>query len=197
MRAVKGSQVFLIGAGNSAGQAAVQLAEHAAHVTIVVRGTSLGASMSDYLVTKIGATPNIGTRFRTEVVGGHGDGRLEQLILHDRDRDTIETMAAAALFVLIGAEPRTEWLRDTIACNRQGYVLTGRDVPGNPGADRSARQPLYLETSLPGVFAAGDVRYRSVKRVASAVGEGAVAVQLIHEYLSDLATSAMFASGSR
>jgi thioredoxin reductase (NADPH) len=127
-------------------------------------------------------------RLRSEVVDGHGGGHLEGLTLRDRDRGATETVAAAALFVLIGAEPRTGWLRGTVACDRRGYVLTGRDlqVAGGPSVrPPSGRQPLFLETSLPGVFAAGDVRHRSVKRVASAVGEGAIAVQLIHEYLAE------------
>lgn len=121
-------------------------------------------------------------------VDGHGRGRLEALTLRDRDRGVTGTVAAAALFVLIGAEPRTEWLRGAVACDRQGYVLTGRDLMAAGGrATRwpAARPPLFLETSLPGVFAAGDVRHRSVKRVASAVGEGAIAVQLIHQYLAE------------
>jgi thioredoxin reductase (NADPH) len=170
----------------------VHLAEYAATVTILVRGAALGATMSDYLVKKIEATPNITVRMRTEVVDGHGRGRLEELTLRDRDRDTTETVAAAALFVLIGGEPRTDWLQGVVACDRQGYVLTGRDLPvddGQPPQWPAARPPLFLETSLPGVFAAGDVRHRSVKRVASAVGEGAIAVQLIHQYLAEPATA--------
>jgi len=187
-RAVQGQPVFVVGGGNSAGQAAVHLAEHAATVTILVRGRALNATMSDYLVTKIQSTPNITVRLGAELVDGHGHGRLEGLTVRDRDRDVTETVAAAALFVLIGAEPRTGWLQDTIACDEQGYVLTGQDLPR--GAEQphqwpAARPPLFLETSLPGVFAAGDVRHRSVKRVASAVGEGSIAVQLIHQYLAD------------
>jgi thioredoxin reductase (NADPH) len=191
-QAVAGQQVFVVGGGNSAGQAAVHLAEYAATVTILVRGAALGATMSDYLVKKIEATPNITVRMRTEVVDGHGRGRLEELTLRDRDRGTTETVAAAALFVLIGGEPRTDWLRGVVACDRQGYVLTGPDLPaddGQPPQWPAARPPLFLETSLPGVFAAGDVRHRSVKRVASAVGEGAIAVQLIHQYLAEPATA--------
>jgi thioredoxin reductase (NADPH) len=182
--------VYVVGGGNSAGQAAVHLAEHAATVTILVRGDTLTSTMSDYLITKIRATPNITVQLRTEVADGHGRGRLEGLTLRDRLRGTTETVAAAALFVLIGAEPHTDWLQDTIACDQQRYVLTGQDLSTNgaPSPDWPlARAPLYLETSLPGVFAAGDVRHRSVKRVASAVGEGAIAVQLIHQYLAELA----------
>jgi thioredoxin reductase (NADPH) len=183
-QAVQDQEVFVVGGGNSAGQAAVHLAERAATVTMLVRGHALGATMSDYLVQKIQATPNIVVRLRTEAVDGHGHGRLEALTLRDRDRGVIETVAAAALFVLIGAEPRTGWLRDAVACDQQGYVLTGRDLTA-AGGWPAARPPLFLETSLPGVFAAGDVRHRSVKRVASAVGEGAIAVQLIHQFLAE------------
>jgi thioredoxin reductase (NADPH) len=196
-QAVAGQQVFVVGGGNSAGQAAVHLAEYAATVTILVRGAALGATMSDYLVKKIEATPNITVRMRTQVVDGQGRGRLEELTLRDRDRGTTETVAAAALFVLIGGEPRTDWLQGVVACDRHGYVLTGRDLPaddGQPPQWPATRPPLFLETSLPGVFAAGDVRHRSVKRVASAVGEGAIAVQLIHQYLAEPATASGFSS---
>jgi thioredoxin reductase (NADPH) len=178
----------VVGGGNSAGQAAVHLAEHAATVTMLVRGPTLGATMSEYLVTKIQAIPNIAVRLRAEVVGGDGDGRLERLTVRDLDRDVSETLDAAALFVLIGAEPRTSWLQDTVARDEQGYVLTGQDLPRageQPNPWPAVRPPLFLETSVPGVFAAGDVRHRSVKRVASAVGEGAIAVQLIHQYLAE------------
>jgi thioredoxin reductase (NADPH) len=186
--AMQDREVFVVGGGNSAGQAAIHLAEHAASVTMLVRGDTLSATMSDYLVTKIQASPNISVRLRTEVVDGQGSGRLEGLTLRDRGSRATETVAAAALFVLIGAEPRTEWLRGTVACDQRGYLLTGRDLvaaSGQPTGWPPGRSPLFLETSLPGVFAAGDVRHRSVKRVASAVGEGAIAVQLIHEYLTE------------
>ena len=188
-QATQDQHVFVVGGGNSAGQAAVHLAEHAATVTMLVRGPALGATMSEYLVTKIQAIPNIAVRLRAEVVGGDGDGRLERLTVRDLDRDVSETLDAAALFVLIGAEPRTSWLQDTVARDEQGYVLTGQDLPRageQPNPWPVVRPPLFLETSLPGVFAAGDVRHRSVKRVASAVGEGAIAVQLIHQYLAEL-----------
>jgi thioredoxin reductase (NADPH) len=144
--------------------------------------------MSDYLIRKIQAIPDITVRLSAEVVDGHGEGHLEGLTVRDLDRDVTERVAAAALFVLIGAEPRTSWLRGTIACDPQGYVLTGDDLARDaeqPELRPAARPPLFLETSLRGVFAAGDVRHRSVKRVASAVGEGAIAVQLVHQHLAE------------
>jgi thioredoxin reductase (NADPH) len=186
--AMEGCAVFVTGAGNSAGQAAIHLAGHARSVTMLVRGNSLAATMSDYLVQKIEATPNISVALRTEAAGGHGTGQLEGLILRDNRSGATQTVPADALFVLIGADPRTGWLRATIACDQRGYVLTGRDLARAtaPAAGWPLqRAPLFLETSLPGVFAAGDVRHRSVKRVASAVGEGAIAVQLAHEYLAE------------
>jgi thioredoxin reductase (NADPH) len=153
---------------------------------MLVRGDSLARSMSDYLIREIEATASIVVRLHTKVTDGHGSGHLETLTLHDRLRDRTEQVPAAALFVLIGGEPRTQWLPETIQLAR-GYLLTGRDVVRD-GAHRSRwpldRAPLPLETSVPGVFAAGDVRYRSLKRVASAVGDGATVVRLAHEYLA-------------
>jgi thioredoxin reductase (NADPH) len=187
-RAMRGEHVFVIGAGNSAGQAAIHLSTYAASVTVVTIDERLGEFMSDYLVQKVRATPNIAVVLHTEVVDGHGRQRLEGLTLRDRHTEATRTVPASAVFVLIGAEPRTDWLDGVVERDERGYVLTGRDLlrdgrlpPGWP----LERPPLLLETSLPGVFAAGDVRYRSVKRVASAVGEGAIAVQLVHEYLAE------------
>jgi thioredoxin reductase (NADPH) len=182
-RAMEGEDVFVVGAGNSAGQAALHLARHAASVTLLVRGPDLSQRMADYLVREIEAAPNLAVRLRTRVVDGLGDRRLEGLRLATGD-GTAE-VAAAALFVMIGGEPRTEWLAGVERDDR-GYILTGHDLLGEGGPPPGwphARPPLLLETSVPGVFAAGDVRHRSVKRVASAVGEGAVAVQLVHQYL--------------
>jgi thioredoxin reductase (NADPH) len=183
-RAMKGQDVFVVGAGNSAGQAALDLAKHARAVTLLVRGDSYAESMSTYLVRAVESTPNLTVRRCTEVVGGGGDGHLEHLTLADRARDRVEEVPAAALFVMIGGEPHTEWLPEGIARDAQGFVVTGREVLDLPGIHwEQDRDPLPLETSMPGVFAAGDIRQGSIKRVASAVGEGATAVRLVHEHL--------------
>ena len=181
--AVAGEDVYVIGGANSAGQAALHLAKYAAQVTLLVRGASLEAGMSDYLVRQIDATPNIVVRLRTQVAGGRGEGRLHGLRLLDIDEQRTEDVPAAAVFVMIGAEPRTEWLADGPCVDRQGYILTGRDIPAP--AWSPARDPYPFETSRPGVFAAGDVRHGSVKRVAGAVGEGSVTVGSVHRFLAD------------
>jgi thioredoxin reductase (NADPH) len=187
-RAMEGEYVFVVGGGNSADQAAVHLAKWAATVTILVRGDGLAATMSDYLVREIDALPNVTVRPHTEAVGGQGRGRLEALTLRDNTDGTTQTVPATALFVMIGAEPRTEWLDGVVERDPRGYLLTGHDLLRDgrpPAAWPLARPPLLFETSVPGVFAAGDVRHRSVKRVASAVGAGAIVVQLVHEYLAE------------
>jgi thioredoxin reductase (NADPH) len=186
LRAMEGRDVFVVGAGNSAGQIALHLARYARQVTMLVRGDSLERSMSDYLIREIRATSTVTVRLRTEVTDGHGSDHLEALTLHDRQHDRAEQVPAAALFVVIGGEPRTRWLPETVQ-RQWGYVLTGRDVVrdgSHPSRWPLDRAPLPLETSLPGVFAAGDVRYRSIKRVASAVGDGATVVRVVHEYLA-------------
>jgi thioredoxin reductase (NADPH) len=176
--------VFIVGAGNSAGQAALHLAKYARAVTLLVRGESLAKSMSSYLVREIESIPNVAVRLRTEVVDGVGDGPLESIRLADSATDTVEEVSAAALFIMIGGEPHTAWLPDEIARDEQGYVITGRDLFEQPEARWDEdREPMPLETSMPGVFAAGDVRRGSIKRVASGVGEGATVVRLVHEYL--------------
>ena len=181
-----GDDVYIVGAANSAGQAALNLARFAKRVVLVVRGASLEASMSRYLIERIAATSTIEVRFRSEVVECAGDGHLETLTLRDRDTDVREEVAASWLFVFIGASPRSEWLgaciaRDAKACLVTGQELTARSYDGRWPLPRA---PYALETSVPGVFAAGDVRLDSMKRVASAVGEGAMSVYLVHRYLA-------------
>ncbi len=182
-RAMRDQDVFIVGAGNSAGQAALHLAKHARTVTLLVRGATLDASMSSYLVRAIESTGTIAVRLRTEVVNGGGEP-LEWITVANRATDVIERMRADALFVMIGGEPNTRWLPDAIARDAHGYVITGRDLlETDPTPWAYDREPLTLETSVPGVFAVGDVRFRSTKRVASAVGEGATVVRVAQEHL--------------
>ncbi|GGQ55755.1 FAD-dependent oxidoreductase [Couchioplanes azureus] len=181
-----GSDVYIIGGANSAGQAALFFSRYARSVTLLVRGDSLEASMSYYLIQQLDKIDNIRIRTRCEVVGARGDGRLEAITICDTKNGLTTTVECGYLFVFIGAEPRTDWLGDAVARDERGFVRTGPDLlrDGNrpPGWDRD-RDPFYLECSVPGIFAAGDVRASSVKRVASAVGEGAMAVTLVHRYL--------------
>jgi len=181
--ALKDQDIFIVGAGNSAGQAATYFAKSARSVTLLARADTLATSMSDYLIKELESTTRLQVRLHTEVAAARGEQRLRQLVLRDRRTGQEEVVPAAALFVMIGAIPHTDWLPGSIARDRHGYILTGRDLPvrDTPGAIR--RPPLPLETSLPGVFAAGDVRAGSVKRVASAVGEGSVAIPQVHQHL--------------
>jgi thioredoxin reductase (NADPH) len=181
-RALAGEQVHVIGQGNSAGQAAMHLSRHAERVTLVVRCASLAEGMSRYLQNEIEAAANIEVRYRSEIVGGGGDGRLEYLTVQDLTSGDTSDVGAAAMFILIGARPHTDWLPETVERDRRGFVLTGADV-GKQESRSLERPPLMLETSVPGLFAVGDVRHRSVKRVASAVGEGSVVVPQVHEHL--------------
>ena len=178
--------VYIVGAGNSAGQAAMYFKDYARRVVILVRGDSLGTRMSRYLVDRIEAEPVIEVRVGTSVKACHGNERLEGLTLMAHGNGRSERVDAQYLFVFIGAEPKTEWLRGRVALDDRGFVLTGPDLEqGNHLADWPLeRAPFLLESSIPGVFAAGDVRYQSVKRVASAVGEGSIAVHFIHRYLA-------------
>ncbi|WP_079404379.1 FAD-dependent oxidoreductase [Streptomyces sp. 3211] len=180
--------VFIVGGANSAGQAAVHFAKYAARVTILVRAASLDASMSRYLIDEIDRTPNIEVKVRTTVVRLDGEEHLERLTLHDADTGTDSEVPARFMFTFIGARPHTDWLAGVVERDEYGFVLTGSDLISNGGelpAEWSLeRAPYPLETSVPGVFAAGDVRAHSVKRVASGVGEGAMAVSLIHRYRS-------------
>jgi thioredoxin reductase (NADPH) len=180
-RVLKDKLVFVAGGGNSAGQAVVHLSKSARRVTLVVRGTSLEEGMSDYLVQEIRRRPNVAVRLDTEVVDGAGDGALDRVVLEHRPTKTRETAATDALFFLIGVQPRTEWLSETLQRDPKGFIVTGRDL--DRASSGARREPTPLETSLPGVFAVGDVRLGSTKRIASAVGEGAMAVQYVHQYL--------------
>ena len=182
--AMAGRDVFVVGAGNSAGQAGLHLARHARRVTLLVRRDDLRYSMSEYLIKEIEATPAISVRLETEVIDGHGGDRLDGLTLRDKRTGGTEQIQADALFILIGGEPRTQWLPKAVQL-ASGYILTGADIDRDelgPARWPLDRAPLPLETSVPGVFAAGDARYRSIKRVASAVGDGATAVRIAHEY---------------
>ncbi|HUC57634.1 MAG TPA: FAD-dependent oxidoreductase [Streptosporangiaceae bacterium] len=184
-----GNDIYIVGGANSAGQAAVYLAKTARSVTILVRGPSLRKSMSHYLVEQVEAIPNIKVRTCTEVVAAQGTNHLEGLTLRDSETGATETIPAQYLFVFIGAAPLTDWLDGVVLRDGRGFVLAGPDLQG--ASLRSSgwpldRSPYHLETSVPGVFAAGDVRSESAKRVASAVGEGAMAVMLVHRYLEML-----------
>ena len=184
-QAMKGQKVYVVGGANSAGQAATHLSKYASEVTLLVRGSSLVASMSDYLIKEIDAAENITVRFNIQVVDGGGEGKLERLVLRDSSAGLTETVPAAALFVLIGTEPHTIWLPREIERDKRGFIVTGPDLLRDglpPQGWPLGRLPLPMETSMPGVFAAGDVRCGSVKRVASAVGGGATAIQSVHEH---------------
>jgi thioredoxin reductase (NADPH) len=180
-QAVAQKPAFVVGGGNSAGQAALHLSKYAQQVTILIRSRSLAASMSEYLIRQIDAAPNVEVRYRCEVAGGGGSGHLEHLLLRNRDSCETEPVPAAGLFILIGAQPFTGWLPEAIRRDPWGFILTGSDT----GQDWPLqRAPFLLETTTPGVFAAGDVRHGSMKRVASAVGDGSTAIRLIHDYLA-------------
>jgi thioredoxin reductase (NADPH) len=179
-----GKDVYVVGGGNSAGQAALHLARYARRVTLVVRAQRLEAGMSNYLVRAVAAAPNVEVRTGTAVAGGGGEGHLHQLVLRGGGADGERaTVAADALFVLIGADPQTEWLPAEIARDEHGFLLTGNDIAA--GRWPLERRPLSLETSMPGVFAAGDARHGSVKRVAAAVGEGSTTVQLFQQLVAE------------
>ena len=179
-------EVYLIGAGNSAGQAAMHFARYARHVTLMCRGKSLNDTMSRYLIDQIGEMSNITVHTRARVLRVAGGVRLEQFTIACGEDE--RTVPAGALFVFIGAEPRTDWLGNAVVRDEHGFVLTGPDLPRRDGRPKGwplDREPYLLETSMPGVFAAGDVRHQSVKRVASAVGEGSIAVQFTHRFLAE------------
>jgi thioredoxin reductase (NADPH) len=181
-RSCRDQHVVIIGGANSAGQAAVYFSGYAGQVTMLVRAPSLTKSMSHYLIEQLAALPNVDVRTGTQAVGAEGDGRLQRIRTLGPDGDEAPLDDVDACFVFIGAAPRTGWLEGVLARDERGFVLAGTDVrdAGWP----LKRDPFVLETSVPGVFVAGDVRARSIKRVASAVGEGSMAVSLIHEYLA-------------
>jgi thioredoxin reductase (NADPH) len=181
----RGEDVVIVGGANSAGQAAVFLAGFARRVVVLMRGDDMGATMSAYLVDQISSTANIEIWTRSRVAAVEGNGRLERVLVERDDEPERAEIRVASMFIFIGAEPRTDWLDGAVERDRHGFVLTGAAVPGRvrrPG--RPERDRYLLETSVPGIFAVGDVRASSVKRVASAVGEGSIAVQFVHEYLS-------------
>jgi len=181
--------VYVVGGANSAGQAAMFFSQYARRVVMLVRGDSLGATMSQYLIDQIGTAPNIHVEYGTRVVEVHGENRLEAISFICDVSGEVSRVPANALFIFIGAEPRTTWLDGIIERNERGFILTGPDLLRSgkrPKGWTLERDPGLLETSVPGVFAVGDVRYGSVKRVASGVGEGSVAVQFVHQYLSNV-----------
>jgi thioredoxin reductase (NADPH) len=188
--ATRGRRVYIVGGGNSAGQAAVYLSKYAEHVTIIIRRASLSATMSSYLIDQIDELPNVAVRTDTEVTGAGGSGRLERLTLRNSATGRTEDAEAGALFILAGAQPQTDWLPGRLARDDAGFLLTGPDLAPSgrlPDGWPLDRSPLPMETSVPAVFAAGDVRHGSTKRVAAAVGEGASAVQSAHRHFQQLA----------
>jgi thioredoxin reductase (NADPH) len=185
--AIKDQDVFVIGAGNSAGQAALYLSRYARSVTLLVRADSIAESMSRYLVERIEETPNIAIRTNASVAELHGEETLEEVSILDMRSGAVSRVAARAVFVFIGASPRTDWLAGQLQLDKQGFILSGPDLERLPNRRPNGwyleREPYFLETSIPGIFVAGDVRRQSTKRIASAVGEGAMAVTFIHQHL--------------
>ncbi|MGI2904969.1 FAD-dependent oxidoreductase [Tolypothrix sp. VBCCA 56010] len=185
----QGEEVYIIGGANSAGQAAMYFSKYASHVTMLVRGDSLTKSMSQYLIDQIGETPNITVKTHTSVIEAKGETSLEALTIVNALTGETQTVPATSLFIFIGAQPRTEWLDGVVEKGDRGFILTGPDLQLNgrrPKGWTLERDPYLLETNIPGVFAVGDVRQGSVKRVASSVGEGSICVQFVHQYLSNV-----------
>jgi len=185
----RNTDVYVVGGANSAGQAAMNLSRYARRVVMLVRGESLAASMSKYLIDEIGRTANIGVQYYSHVVEVHGKDRLDAITVECRQTGSREKLDAIALFVFIGAQPRTDWLEGVVVRDKHGFILTGPDLLRDGKPPKSwplDRDPGLLETSVPGIFAVGDVRHGSVKRVASGVGEGSVAIQFVHQYLSKI-----------
>ena len=182
-----GADVIVYGGGNSAGQAAMHLSRFANSVQVVIRGTDLQTSMSQYLIDQLDATENVSLRPRTVIAHADGDDHLERLVLQDVDSGELSEEKVDALFIFIGSFPNSALVHDLVECDDSGFVLTGLDLPHVKGRIKGwqlDRDPFHLETSVPGLFAVGDVRWGSSKRVAAAVGEGSVAVSLVHQYLS-------------
>ena len=187
--AMQGREVILVGGGNSAGQAAVFFADYASKVTILIRGESLASSMSQYLIDELDRKPNVDVRTGGEIVRCIGEGRLDCVRIRNRADGSVEDVDVHAVFIFIGADAITDWLPHEVVRDERGYVCTGRDVTDlMPDAWPLERDPYLLETSVPGIFAAGDVRHGSIKRVASGVGEGSTAIAFVHEHLADLAS---------
>jgi thioredoxin reductase (NADPH) len=183
----KGEIIYVVGGANSAGQAAMNFAKYAERVVMLVRGDSLASTMSQYLIDQIKETPNIQVWAHASVVEVHGETRLEEISVLCSDTNKLERVLANSMFIFIGALPRTDWLGDLVERDERGFLLTGPDLIRDgqrPKGWTLDRDPFLLETNVPGIFAVGDVRHGSVKRVASGVGEGSVAVQFIHQYLS-------------
>ena len=187
--ACRGEEVFVVGGANSAGQAALYFAGFAERVTIIHRGADLRTGMSRYLTDRIDQTPTIAVRLGSEVAAAHGRESLEEITLRDRTSGAEERVPAGSVFIFIGATPNTDWLAGVVARDEHGFILAGPDLRAHGVRPPwpLERPPLTLETSLPGVFVAGDVRHQSIKRVAGAVGDGSMSVQLVHQYLGTLA----------
>jgi thioredoxin reductase (NADPH) len=187
--ACRQKRVYVVGGGNSAGQGAVHLSQFAGEVTILIRKPDLTSSMSSYLIDQIDKIPNIRVCGCREVVEAKGNGRLERLLIQNLEDGTTEEADADALFIFIGARPFTDWLDNHILRDRHGYIETGKDLTRNPNFTKIwklDRAPYLLETCQPGIFAAGDVRSGAMNRVASAVGEGAMAIKYVHQYLAEI-----------
>lgn len=188
--AYKGQDILIVGAGNSAGQAAMHYSKYARSITLLVRGPNPGRSMSRYLVDQLKTRDNITVRVQTQLAEACGDGHLESVVIEDLDSGTTQRIRADAVFIFIGARPQTQWLQEFLECNEHGFILCGpylpRDSRGRPRGWPLDRDPHIFETSVPGIFVVGDVRHGSVKRVATAVGEGAMVIQMVHQYLEGL-----------
>jgi thioredoxin reductase (NADPH) len=185
----RGEEVYIVGGANSAGQAAMYFSKYAHRVTLLVRGDSLAKSMSQYLIAQIQETENITVQVHSSVVEVQGDTSLKAITIANAETGELKSVKATSLFIFIGAMPHTDWLDGVVERDKQGFILSGAELLRNkcrPRGWTKERNPFLLETSVPGIFVAGDVRYGSVKRVASAVGEGAIAVQFIHQYLSQV-----------